>query len=177
MGESPAALLVRARTAAGLTQRELAQRAGTSQPALARYESGAALPTLPTLERLLLGCGRRLELSSTAVSGAGTPATSVRGQLGTHAQVLRASRTNLLRAARRHGVRDVSVFGSVARGDATPDSDYDLLVGLDPGRTLLDLAAFQGEAQEILGSAVDVATRDMLKGHVLRDAARDALPL
>lgn len=54
-----------ARAAAGLTQRTLAQRAGTSQAAIARYESAAVLPDLDTLARLLLACGRRLELTVT----------------------------------------------------------------------------------------------------------------
>ena len=48
-----------ARLDANLSQVDLAARAGTSQPALARYETGTALPTLPTLERLLAACGRR----------------------------------------------------------------------------------------------------------------------
>jgi len=53
-----------ARLAANLSQVDLAARVGTSQPALARYEAGAALPTLPTLERLLAACGRRLEIQT-----------------------------------------------------------------------------------------------------------------
>lgn len=54
-----------ARAAAGLTQRSLAQRAGTSQAAIARYESAVVMPDLDTLARLLLACGRRLELTVT----------------------------------------------------------------------------------------------------------------
>lgn len=50
-----------ARLRAGLTQAELARRAGTSQPTLARYERGAVVPSIATLERLLAACG--LELS------------------------------------------------------------------------------------------------------------------
>ena len=59
-----AALIKSARSVADLTQAELAERAGTSQSALARYETGVALPTLPTLGRLLAACGRRLEVSA-----------------------------------------------------------------------------------------------------------------
>src|SRR2546423_15416704 len=51
-------LLHEARSSAGLTQAEVARRAGTSQPAVARYEQGAALPTLPTPRRLPVACGR-----------------------------------------------------------------------------------------------------------------------
>lgn len=63
-------LLRDARLSAGLTQRELADRAGTSQAAIARYESAAVLPNLDTLARLLLACGQRLNLSATPLENA-----------------------------------------------------------------------------------------------------------
>lgn len=50
------------RRAAGLSQRALAQKAGTSQPAVARYERGGAIPSWETLERLARACGRRLSI-------------------------------------------------------------------------------------------------------------------
>jgi len=50
------------RLAAGLSQRELARRAGTSQPAIARYERGVAVPSWETLQRLAGACGRRLTI-------------------------------------------------------------------------------------------------------------------
>ena len=56
-----------ARVAAGLTQRQLAERAGTSQPAIARYESAKSLPDIDTLHRLLAACGQRLELTAVPV--------------------------------------------------------------------------------------------------------------
>lgn len=78
------------------------------------------------------------------------------------AQRLREQRGALLDASRSHGAHDVRVFGSVARQDERLDSDIDLLVELDPERTLIDLVAFGREASEILGMPVDVATADML---------------
>jgi transcriptional regulator with XRE-family HTH domain len=59
---SPQELLRDSRHRAGLSQRALAQRAGTSQPAIARYESGAATPSWETLQRLASACGRHLRL-------------------------------------------------------------------------------------------------------------------
>ncbi len=50
------------RSAAGLSQRALAKRAGTSQPAIARYERGLATPSWGTLQRLAAACGQRLRL-------------------------------------------------------------------------------------------------------------------
>jgi transcriptional regulator with XRE-family HTH domain len=60
-------LLRDARLAAGLTQAEVARRAGTSQSAVARYESAQTLPDIPTLSRLLHACGHRLELRAVPV--------------------------------------------------------------------------------------------------------------
>jgi transcriptional regulator with XRE-family HTH domain len=54
-------ILKAARRAAGLSQRELARRAGVPQPAISRIESGIVSPTVATLERLLRQCGLELE--------------------------------------------------------------------------------------------------------------------
>lgn len=49
----------------------------------------------------------------------------------------------ILDLARRHGAGNIRVYGSVARGEATHDSDLDLLVEWEPGRSLLDLIALK----------------------------------
>ena len=61
-------------------------------------------------------------------------------------------------AMRRRGVVRASVFGSVARDEATPESDVDFLVEFEKGRTLLDLAGLRLDLCEILSCDVDVAT-------------------
>jgi len=61
---SPNAILREMRRVAALSQRELAKRGGTSQPAIARYERGTATPSWETLERLAEACGRQLRLSA-----------------------------------------------------------------------------------------------------------------
>lgn len=169
--------LRQARSDANLSQVSLAALAGTSQPALARYETGAALPTLPTLERLLAACGRQLRIEAPLAAGQSVRATSVRGQLGPQAERLRRRRRALTNAAQRHGVARLRVFGSLARGEAGPDSDIDLLVDLKPGKTLLDLAGFRREAAEILDTPVDVATADMLKERIRDEVLAEALPI
>ncbi len=175
MTASVASLISDGRLRAGLSRRELAERAETSQPAVNRYERGVSLPTLPTLERLLAACGRALVVDS--VEGGAGRVSSVRGRRGEAAARLRRARPRLLSAARRHGVRDVRVFGSVARGTATATSDVDLLVDLAPGRTLLDIVGFRLDAAAILGVSVDVATPEMLKERVRERAMLDAIPL
>jgi predicted nucleotidyltransferase len=62
----------------------------------------------------------------------------------------------------------------VARGEEHANSDIDLLVDLEPGRTLLDLAGFRREASAILGVPVDVATPDMLKDRVRAEVFEQA---
>jgi len=134
------------------------------------------LPTLPTLERLLAACGRRLEIQAPPAKSS-APATSIRSLLSPQATALRHQRRRLLDAADKHGVGHLRAFGSVARGKAKADSDIDLLVDLKPGRTLIDLAAFRREATEILDLPVDVTTADMLKEKIRDEALREALPL
>ena len=170
-------LIRRTRAGAGLSQAKLAERAGTSQPALARYETGATLPTLPTLERLVSACDRRLQIRTIRATQPSAPSSSLRGRLGPLARELRRHRRRLLDAARRRGVRRVRVFGSLARGEDVRASDVDLLVDLEPGRTLLDLAGFRREAEEILGTPVDVATPDMLKRRIRREVETEAVRL
>lgn len=161
-----------ARKRATLSQAGLAARAKTSQSAVARYESGVTMPSLPTLERLLAACGGRVVLGNSA------SAPRARGRRGKrHLAAVRDARERLLQAASRHGLRDVRIFGSVARGEETEKSDIDLLVDPGPGRTLIDLIGFQQEAESILGANVDAVTERSLKPRVRAGAIRDARPL
>lgn len=160
-------LIRSARARAGLTQAGLAKAAGTSQPAIARYESGAAQPSLATLHRLLAACGERLEVTSTM-----SPAPAALDAAG-----LDRYRTQLREIARRHGARNLRVFGSTARGQARADSDVDLLVDLDPGRTLLDVMAMRQEASAVLGRSADVFTLEMLREPARGEAEREAVAL
>lgn len=69
------------------------------------------------------------------------------------------------------------MFGSVARGDARDDSDIDLLVDMEPGRTLLDLVALSRELEERLGRRVDVVTKGGLSPHLRDRILAEAIPL
>ena len=72
-------LLRYSRQQAALTQRELAQRAGISQPAVARIERSRTMPRVDTLERLLAACG--FELDVRPVAGTGVDRTPIRALL------------------------------------------------------------------------------------------------
>ncbi len=69
----------------------------------------------------------------------------------------------MLQAAARHGASNVRVFGSVARGDAQPDSDIDLLIDVEPSRSLFDLAALFMDLRDILGVSVDLVEAAALR--------------
>ena len=75
-------------------------------------------------------------------------------------------RQKILAAAARRGARNVRVFGSVARGDDRSDSDIDLLVDVEAGRTLLDVIGLEQDPHEILGRRVDVLTEKGLSPYL-----------
>ena len=73
-------------------------------------------------------------------------------------EALKANREEILRLAAAHGARNVRVFGSMARGTATPASDVDLLVDMEPGRSQLDLVALWQDLEDLLACSVDLVT-------------------
>ena len=67
-------------------------------------------------------------------------------------------RSEILSAAARHGASNLRVYGSVVHGEAGPESDIDLLVDMEAGRSLLDLAALHLELEDLLGFPVEIGT-------------------
>lgn len=90
--------------------------------------------------------------------------------------IINEQREKILQIAARYGARNVRLFGSTARGDSRPQSDIDLLVDLEPDRSLLDLGGLLSEVSELLGCEVDVVTekglRPRIREQVLREAVR-----
>ncbi len=76
--------------------------------------------------------------------------------------LLREKRQEILRIAARHRARNVRVFGSIARGDARPDSDIDLLVEFAPESDLFDQIALKRDVEELLQRKVDVVGDDSI---------------
>lgn len=158
-------LIRTARRKAGLSQAEVARRAGTSQPTFARYEGGHVAPSLSTLERLVRACGEDLVVELRHGSSARPSKQLVR------------QRGEVLKACSNAGAENVRVFGSVARGEDSARSDIDLLVDLRPEATLLELAGLREDLAELLGARVDVATPGMLKPEIRARALAEAVPL
>ena len=149
--DNPGELIREARLDAGMTQSELAQKAGLRQPSLAKIEGGARNVSPEMLERVLEAADYRPNLA--------------------------LERTfHLIReAAAKLGLRNVRVFGSVARGEDGYNSDIDLLVTPDADVNLFDIAFFGEEVRRITGFPADVVVENgsTLPGlDVLREAIR-----
>jgi uncharacterized protein len=100
--------------------------------------------------------------------------TSARGQAVTLEQCLQEKREEIKRIAARHGAYNIRIFGSVARGDAGPESDIDLLIDVGsntsswfPAGLILDLEALLGRRVEVI---TERALSPDLRDHVLREA-------
>jgi predicted nucleotidyltransferase/DNA-binding XRE family transcriptional regulator len=153
-------LLLEARTAAGMSQTELAHRAGVTQSVISVYESGRRQPSVPTLAALIAATGLELDLSIVQ------PRRGVQRLTGPVGRRLRRRRSAVLEVAGKHGVQVLGVFGSVARGEDRVDSDVDLLVVLPSGMGLFGIAKVQNELEELLGATVDLISESGLKAGV-----------
>ena len=90
---------------------------------------------------------------------------------------LRAHRDEIYAIASRYGVSNIRVFGSVARGEADENSDLDLLIDIDFGRSLFDLSGFALEMEDRLGVHVDVGTVPSLKPRIRDRVVASAVAL
>lgn len=69
----------------------------------------------------------------------------------------------ITKTAAANGARDLRIFGSVARGDDHAASDIDVLVTLERGRTLFDLARLEVRLEALIGRPVDAVTESGLR--------------
>jgi predicted nucleotidyltransferase/DNA-binding XRE family transcriptional regulator len=148
-----------ARLRAGLTQSQLATRAGVTQSVISAYEAGRRQPSVPTLTALVAATGFELDLRLRS-----TPRRleTLTGPIGRR---VRRRRRQLLETALAHGIEDVRVFGSVARGEDGPASDLDLLVDLPTGMGLIGLGRARDALEAIVGCSVDlIPARDLKPG-------------
>ena len=87
------------------------------------------------------------------------------------------SREAILRTARAHGASQVRVFGSAIHEAATENSDLDLLITLENGRSLLDMIAIKQELEDVLGFRVDVLTEAALSPYMCDSVLKEAVLL
>lgn len=162
-------LIAQARRESGLTQSVFASRAGTSQPAIARYEAGLASPSIDTLVRILKAGGLELELR--------VKATKVVNLSSKRAKKIRENRGEINRLMKIAGASHVRIFGSVVRGEDTKSSDIDFLVDFDTSQGLVPIVKLKTALSALLKEKVDVAPASLLKKSVLVNALKEAVPL
>jgi len=92
-------------------------------------------------------------------------------------KTLSTKRDEILRIAAAHGARNLRVFGSVSRCEATERSDVDILVSLEPGRSLLDLIAIKQDLEDLLGCEVAVVTEDAVSPYIREEILKEAVSL
>lgn len=154
-------MIRRAREDAGLTQSVLAERSGVAQSVISSYEKGRREPSASALDVLLTAAGFRLVVE---------PEPESLHKVRTHSAELIARLAEL-------GGHNISVFGSVARGDDRPDSDVDLLIDIEDSVGLFTLMKMRSVAERILGREVDLIPRNGLKASVSETALLDEVPL
>lgn len=92
-------------------------------------------------------------------------------------ELLKSKRQDILAIAAKHGARNVRIFGSVARGEAGPDSDLDILVEMKPGTSLMDHIALMQDLEDLLGRKVDVVSDKALHWYIRDQVLAEATPL
>lgn len=128
-----------ARTASGMTQDELAARSGVSQSNIAAYETGKRVASEAMVARLVRAARARPSI------------------------VLQQHRDEVVSIVESNRASNVRVFGSVARGEDTPESDIDLLVSFAPDASTYDLVEIVDQLEQLLGRHVDVVSDGGLK--------------
>ena len=94
-----------------------------------------------------------------------------------HKELLRTKRDDILLIAKKYGVYNVRIFGSVARGEDDAESDIDFLVDMEPKHSLLDLGGFLIEVEDLLGCKVNAVTENGLRDRIRERVLKEAIPL
>jgi predicted nucleotidyltransferase len=92
-------------------------------------------------------------------------------------EILIPCREQILKIAAKYGAYNIQVFGSVARGEASDNSDVDFLVEMETGRNLLDRIGLKQDLEELLGRRVDIAKISNLHNQIRDKVLREAVAL
>ncbi len=104
--------------------------------------------------------------------------TRIRNRLRTTVgQALKEKREEILRIASQYGGSNLRVFGSHVNGETRPDSDLDILLVMEPGRSFFDLIGIKQGLELLLGCQVDVVSEDGLSPHLRDRVLREAVAI
>lgn len=177
------------------TLRAIEQLLATTPGPLSRYRIRQDLPTkisAPLLDEALryladhalihdegpggkvMATPKRRATPAPAASPAAVP-NATRRKRGSLARLVRKHRREILAVASKHGVARVRLFGSAARGEDDATSDVDLLIQMEPGRSLLDHIAFKQDVEDVLGTKVDVVSEGAISPYIREAVLREAV--
>jgi len=165
--------LHRLRMRTGRSLREVAAQGAITAARLSRIENGHVDPRISTVMAILASLGA--SLGDLAVAAGRLPNEIARDDRPI--EIVLRHRSEIHALVTSHGASHPRVFGSVARGTAGPGSDIDLLVDLEPGRTLFDLAALRAELESLLAMPVDVVPCARLADDIRSEIMADSLAL
>jgi predicted nucleotidyltransferase len=83
----------------------------------------------------------------------------------------------ILALAAANGAEDLRIFGSAAKGEAGPESDLDVLIRLETGRSLLDIVALKQDLEDLLGCEVHVVTEKSISPYMREAVLKEAIML
>ena len=156
----------------GLTQAQLSTRSGITQPVISAYERGRREPGAETFLMLIEAAGLDFIIR--------VPTNTYRHPTlpdSAQTRALVKHRQRIVDLVTEHHASNVRIFGSVARGEAKPDSDIDVLVDFEKGATLFDLSGLTEKLRELLHFKIDVAPYRSLKPALINQVNKENIPL
>ena len=161
-----------ARQLGGLTQAQLSTRSGVTQSVISAYERGRREPGAETFLMLIEAAGLYfiIRVPITNYQHPTLPDSAQTRALVKHRQ-------QILDLVAQYHASNVRIFGSVARGEARPDSDIDILVDFGPNTGLFSIVALQESLSKLLHFPIDLGDPKSLKPHVQPSVAKDQLSL
>ena len=91
--------------------------------------------------------------------------------------LLKTKRQEIIQIAASHGAYEIRIFGSAARDEFGPESDIDVIVTLESGRSLLDLIAIKQDLEDLLGREVHIVTEKSLSPYIKENVRKEAVNL
>lgn len=91
--------------------------------------------------------------------------------------ILQENRDLILSVAKEHGIKNIRIFGSVAKSEDGPASDLDLIVDFEDGRSLFDLIRFKHEIESLVKVKVDVVTENSIHWRIKEEVLDGAIEL
>ena len=161
-----------ARQLGGLTQAQLSTRSGVTQSVISAYERGRREPGAETFLMIIEAAGLDfiIRVPITNYQHPTLPDSAQTRALVKHRQ-------QILDLVAQYHASNVRIFGSVARGEARPDSDIDILVDFGPNTGLFSIVALQESLSKLLHFPIDLGDPKSLKPHVQPSVAKDQLSL